>query len=54
MVREGADWVLRVPLSAGVYHYTFQSATGEWFVPASAPGRRDDGFGGYVAVLVVN
>ena len=54
MVRDRDTWVLRLPLSPGVYHYTFQSATGEWFVPESAPGRRDDGFGGSVAVLVVN
>jgi len=37
----------------GVYHYTFRSATGEWFVPVSTAGRRDDGMGGFVAVLVV-
>jgi hypothetical protein len=54
MQREGAEWVARLPLAPGVYHYTFNSANGEWFVPSSAPGRRDDGFGGYVAVLVVN
>ena len=54
MQREGDDWVIRLPLAAGVYHYTFNAANGDWFVPASTPGRRDDGFGGHVAVLVVN
>jgi hypothetical protein len=54
MQREGTDWVVRLSVAPGVYHYTFNTANGEWFVPASAPGRRDDGFGGYVAVLVVN
>jgi hypothetical protein len=36
-----------------VYHYAFRSADGEWFVPASMAGRRDDGMGGHVAMLVV-
>lgn len=54
MRREGAEWVIRLPLAAGVYHYAFRSATGAWFVPASAAGRRDDGMGGEVAVLVVS
>ena len=54
MQREGGEWVVRLPLAPGVYRYTFNAANGEWFVPTSAPGRRDDGFGGYVAVLVVN
>ena len=53
MQREGGNWIIRLPLMPGVYHYTFRSATGEWFVPASTSGRRDDGFGGFVAVLVV-
>ena len=54
MLREGAEWIVRLALMPGVYHYTFRSADGEWFVPPSAAGRRDDGLGGYVAVLVVN
>jgi hypothetical protein len=45
--------VIRLPLAAGVYQYAFRSATGEWFVPTSIAGRRDDGMGGHVAVLVV-
>jgi hypothetical protein len=54
MQREGRDWVIRLPLAPGVYQYTFRSASGEWFVPASTPGRRDDGMGGHEAVLVVS
>jgi len=54
MRREGNDWVIELEVPPGVYHYTFRSAAGEWFVPASTAGRRDDGFGGSVAVLVVN
>jgi len=53
MQREGSTWIIRLPLMPGVYHYTFRSATGEWFVPVSTAGRRDDGMGGFVAVLVV-
>jgi hypothetical protein len=46
--------VARLPIASGVYNYAFRSASGEWFVPASTPGRKDDGMGGHVAVLVVN
>jgi hypothetical protein len=53
MVREGTEWVARLTLAPGVYHYAFRSAQGEWFVPASTAGRRTDGMGGYQAVLVV-
>lgn len=53
MVREGTEWVVRLTLAPGVYHYAFRSATGEWFVPLSVAGRRSDGMGGYQAVLVV-
>jgi hypothetical protein len=41
------------PLDPGIYHYAFRTAGGEWFVPESTPGRRDDGFDGFVAILVV-
>ena len=54
MQREGREWMIRLPLAPGVYHYAFRSASGDWFVPASVAGRRDDGMGGYVAVLVVS
>lgn len=53
MQREGSEWVVRLPLAPGVYHYSFRSAAGEWFVPPSAP-RRDDGMGGQSALLVVS
>jgi hypothetical protein len=53
MQREGNAWVVRLQLAPGAYHYAFRSATGEWFVPSSTPGRRDDGMGGHVAVLMV-
>ena len=54
MERQGTEWVVRLPLDTGVYHYSFRSADGQWFVPASVPGRRDDGMGGHHAVLVVS
>jgi len=54
MQREGDSWVVRLPVGPGVYHYAFRSATGTWFVPSSTPGRRDDGMGGHVAVLMVS
>jgi hypothetical protein len=54
MRREGDAWVVRLPLAPGVYHYAFRSHSGEWFVPASVAGRRDDGFGGHIAILVVS
>ncbi len=54
MRREGREWLVRLPLAPGVYHYAFRSDRGEWFVPSSVSGRRDDGMGGYVAVLVVS
>lgn len=53
MQREGADWTIRLPLAKGAYHYAFRSERGEWFVPSSIAGRRDDGMGGQVALLVV-
>ena len=53
MERDGNRWVWRGKLAPGTYHYAFVDADGKWFVPASVPGRRDDGMGGHVAVLVV-
>lgn len=46
-------WRYTVALDPGVYHYAFVTDGGEWFVPETTPGRRDDGMGGFVAVLVV-
>jgi hypothetical protein len=51
---EGREWVIEVPLGPGVYQYAFKTAAGRWFVPTSMAGRRPDGMGGYVAVLVVS
>lgn len=53
MDRVGEFWSIALPLAAGVYHYAFVAADGTWFVPESTPGRRSDGMGGYVAVVVV-
>jgi hypothetical protein len=53
MTRSGDEWIYALSLTSGAYHYAFVDADGQWFVPESAPGRRSDGFGGYVAVLVV-
>jgi hypothetical protein len=53
MRREGREWVIGLRLEPGVYHYAFRSASGDWFVPESTPGRREDGMGGHQATLVV-
>lgn len=53
MTREGTQWIARLTLDAGVYHYAFRAGDGDWFVPSSVAGRRSDGMGGYVAILVV-
>ena len=53
MRREGKYWSYTVAASPGVYNYAFVTADGDWFVPEDVPGRRDDGMGGKVAVLVV-
>jgi len=54
MQLEGREWLARLQLAPGVYHYAFRSERGEWFVPPSVAGRRDDGMGGFVAILVVS
>lgn len=53
MAREGGFWTVTLPVGSGVHRYAFRRAGGEWFVPESAPGRTDDGFGGVSATLVV-
>jgi hypothetical protein len=53
MAREGADWVVRLPIDPGIYRYAFRDAGGRWFVPASIEGRRSDDMGGEVALLVL-
>lgn len=54
MEAEGGHWTFTVPLEPGVYNYAFVDAEGDWFVPEWVPGRRSDGMGGYVAVLVIS
>jgi hypothetical protein len=53
MKRSGDRWAYTIALAPGVYSYAFVSADGTWFVPESVPGRKEDGMGGHVAVLVV-
>jgi hypothetical protein len=53
MERRGDTWVFTIAVAPGIYHYAFVDPSGKWFVPESVPGRREDGMGGYVAVLVV-
>ena len=53
MQRDGDSWSYTIALTPGVYHYSFVSSTGEWFVPVGVAGRKDDGMGGHVALLVV-
>jgi hypothetical protein len=53
MQRTGDRWELALDLEPGVYEYAFVTRDGEWFVPEGTPGRKPDGFGGHVAVLIV-
>ncbi|HUQ81637.1 MAG TPA: glycogen-binding domain-containing protein [Gemmatimonadaceae bacterium] len=53
MERDGDHWTYSVAVSRGVYNYAFVAPSGEWFVPEGVAGRKDDGMGGHVAVLVV-
>ena len=54
MQRQGSHWAWIGTLAPGVYNYAFVDEDGTWFVPESVPGRKDDGMGGHVAVLVVS
>lgn len=53
MTRVGDRWQYTAALDPGVYEYAFVDPDGDWFVPASIAGRKDDGMGGEVALLVV-
>jgi hypothetical protein len=53
MELRGDTWSYEAALAPGVYEYAFVDENGTWFVPPSTPGRRDDGMGGFVALLVV-
>jgi hypothetical protein len=50
--RQGTNWVGRVPIEPGLYHFGFL-VDGEWFVPEHAPGKVTDDFGRINATLVV-
>lgn len=52
MTPEGREWVARVRVQPGAYHYAFRTADGQTVVPDGIPSV-DDGFGGRSAVLVV-
>lgn len=53
MERSRDGWRLELMLEPGVHEYAFVSEDGTWFVPEGTPGRKPDGFGGHVAVLIV-
>ena len=53
MTRRGDQWVLTLRLEPGVYEFAFVDARGSWFVPEDTPGRKPDGFGGFIGTLVV-
>jgi len=53
MERDGETWRYSVAARPGVYNYAFVASDGTWYVPDGVPGRKDDGMGGHVAVLVV-
>lgn len=53
MERDGTNWRYALTARPGVYNYAFVAPDGTWFVPEGVPGRKSDGMGGYVAVVVV-
>lgn len=53
MRHEGDHWVIELSLERGVHEFAFVRPDGSWFVPEETPGRKADGFGGYVATVVV-
>ncbi|HUG39415.1 MAG TPA: glycogen-binding domain-containing protein [Longimicrobiales bacterium] len=53
MRNAGGRWVTELRLGAGVYEYAFVAPDGSWFVPEGTPGRKPDGFGGFIATIVV-
>ena len=46
-------WVAELRLEPGIYEYAFVAPDGSWFVPEDTPGRKADGFGGFIATIVV-
>lgn len=53
MHRNGDDWTVELSLDPGYYEVAFVDETGHWFVPEGMNGRRRDGMGGWIMVLVV-
>lgn len=53
MQPHGGDWTVELSLAPGYYEVAFVDETGRWFVPEGMNGRRSDGMGGWIMVLVV-
>jgi len=53
MERDGTSWTYTLTAPPGVYNYAFVAPDGTWFVPENVPGRKADGMGGHVAVVVI-
>ncbi len=53
MRRVDDRWEIDLVLEPGIHEYSFVTADGDWFVPEGTPGRKPDGFGGHVAVIIV-
>lgn len=53
MQRTGDDWTVELSLDPGYYEAAFVDENGHWFVPEGMNGRRRDGMGGWILVLVV-
>ena len=50
---DGGAWTAELRLGPGLYEFAFVAADGTWFVPEGTPGRKPDGFGGWIATVVV-
>jgi hypothetical protein len=53
MQRDAGFWSVTLSIPRGLHRYAYRRADGEWFVPDSAAGRVDDGFGGVSATILV-
>ncbi len=52
MEREGGRWILDVVLAPGLHHFGFL-VDGQWYVPDTAPGLVEDGWGRENASIIV-